>query len=227
MTSFIIFPTLSWYTNPHTNSLQKGLFLQNPVQAYYHADYHSGNQMQRETVGTIENIITTLKNQFKDKSQDLLRQAGKRLITILNTDLPQVLRQEKKIELVACVIPRAKPESAYINTQLVFKKAVKASIVNLKGFIDGTNYIVRHTSTRTTHMDKSGYGGNGNLPYPGITKETCTISDKIKNKDILLIDDLYTAKVNIDEDAIQTLLDKGANSVIFYSLGKTIKEINK
>lgn len=76
-------------------------------------------------------------------------------------------------------------------------------------------------------MDKSGYGGNGNLPYPGITKETCTISDKIKNKDILLIDDLYTAKVNIDEDAIQTLLDKGANSVIFYSLGKTIKEINK
>ena len=70
--------------------------------------------MQRETVGTIENIITTLKNQFKDKSKDLLRQAGKRLITILNTDLPQVLRQEKKIELVVCVIPRAKPESAYI-----------------------------------------------------------------------------------------------------------------
>ena len=54
-----------------------------------------------------------------------------------------------------------------------------------------------------------GYGGEGNLPYPGITKDTCTISDKVRGKDILLIDDLYTASVNIDEDAIQALFDNG------------------
>ena len=91
--------------------------------------------------------------------------------------------------------------------------------------MDGTDYVFRHTDTRTTHLNKSGYGGNGNLPYPGITKETCKLSEKITGKDVLLIDDLYTEDVNIDEDAIQALLDKGANSVVFYSLGKTIKKI--
>jgi predicted amidophosphoribosyltransferase len=60
------------------------------------------------------------------------------------------------------------------------------------------------------------------LPYPGITKDTCTISDQVKGKNILLIDDLYTKTVNIDEDAIQALLDKEAKSVTFYSVGKTV-----
>jgi len=34
-----------------------------------------------------------------------------------------------------------------------------------------------------------------------------------------LVDDLYTKGVNIDEDAIQALLDKGAKNVVFYSVG--------
>jgi predicted amidophosphoribosyltransferase len=41
-------------------------------------------------------------------------------------------------------------------------------------------------------------------------------------KDILLIDDVYTCSINIDEDAIQALYDNGANSVIFYAIGKTV-----
>lgn len=81
---------------------------------------------------------------------------------------------------------------------------------------------MRHTNTRTTHLNRNGQGGDGNLPYPGITKDTCSISNQVIGKDILLIDDLYTKGVNIDEDAIQALLDKGANSVIFYSIGKTV-----
>ena len=60
------------------------------------------------------------------------------------------------------------------------------------------------------------------MPYPGITKDTCSISNEVKNKNILLIDDIYTNNINIDEDAIQALLDKGAKSVIFYSVGKTV-----
>ena len=55
-----------------------------------------------------------------------------------------------------------------------------------------------------------------------MTKDTCSISDDVIGKDILLIDDLYTKTVNIDEDCIQALLDKGARSVIFYSIGKTL-----
>ena len=61
-------------------------------------------------------------------------------------------------------------------------------------------------------------------PYPGITEKTCDVKN-VNRKDILLIDDLYTEGVNIDEDAIQTLLDNGATNVFFYSLGKTKKGI--
>ena len=67
-----------------------------------------------------------------------------------------------------------------------------------------------------------GHGGSGELPYIGITKETCSISDDVIGQDILLVDDLYTKTVNIDEDCIQALLDKGARSVTFYSIGKTL-----
>ena len=61
------------------------------------------------------------------------------------------------------------------------------------------------------------------MPYPGITKATCNISDKVAGKDILLIDDIYTLDVNIDEDAIQALYDMGAKSVRFYAVCKTFK----
>ena len=223
MKNFTINGRVSWYTNPETNNRQVGTFLTKKVQAYYHDDYHGGDPELRDTTGTVESIITTLKNQFKDKSKEVLIQAGKNMIAILNKDLPQILRATGLEELVVCAIPRSKAKNSYIPAQLLFKKAIEASVKNLGKFIDGTDYIVRHTDTRTTHMDKSGYGGEGNLPYPGITKDTCTISDKVRGKDILLIDDLYTASVNIDEDAIQALFDNGARSVIFYSLGKTIR----
>lgn len=92
----------------------------------------------------------------------------------------------------------------------------------LNGFVDGTHDIIRHTDTATTHLARHGNGGLGELPYVGITKDTCNISNNIIRQDILLIDDLYTKTVNIDEDCIQALLDKGARSVIFYSIGNTL-----
>ena len=61
------------------------------------------------------------------------------------------------------------------------------------------------------------------MPYAGITNDTCTLSDSIVGKNILLIDDLYTKTINIDEDCLQALIDKGAKQVYFYSVGKTIK----
>ena len=51
---------------------------------------------------------------------------------------------------------------------------------------------------------------------------TCRISDEVIGKDILLIDDLYTKTVNIDEDVIQALLDSGAKSVFFFAIGRTV-----
>ncbi|MBD3831518.1 MAG: hypothetical protein IE890_13680 [Arcobacter sp.] len=99
-------------------------------------------------------------------------------------------------------------------------------LINELGFQDGSDYIIRHTDTKTTHLAHSPraaqYAGNGDMPYPGITKDTCHLSNNIRGKKILLIDDIYTAGVNIDEDAIQALLDSGARFVTFYAVGKTV-----
>jgi predicted amidophosphoribosyltransferase len=221
MNSFTILPNISWYTNPTTNTRKQGQFISKSINAFYHSDYHGGNGELRNTIGTVENIITTLKNQFQDKSRDVLLQAMNNLIAILMQDLPQVLQKTGKNNLTVCVIPRAKAEATYSQNQLLLKQAIQNAITKLNGFSDGTNYIIRHTNTRTTHLDRARYGGDGDLPYPGITKNTCDISSNVRGKDILLIDDLYTESVNIDEDAIQALIDNGANSVVFYSLGKT------
>lgn len=104
----------------------------------------------------------------------------------------------------------------------MLKSTIQDVVNKLCGFSNGIDYIIRHTDTRTTHRDRAGYGGTGKLPYVGITRKTCTISNNVKDKDILLIDDLYTESVNIDEDAIQALIDKGARSVFFYAIGRAV-----
>lgn len=191
-------------------------YLKQNIQGYYHDDYHGGGNYRIE--GIIENIITTFKNDIPPyKNKETLQLAINRLITILKEDLS--LFQQN--DLTVCMVPRAKTENKYRENQLLFKKVVQYIISELK-FKDGSNYIVRHTNTRTTHRDRAGYGGDGDRPYPGITKKTCHISNEVNGKNILLIDDLYTKTINIDEDAIQALLDNGAKSVIFYAVGKTV-----
>ena len=117
------------------------------------------------------------------------------------------------------MVPRAKTN--YKQHQLLFRSTVRDVVNQLDSFIDGIDYIVRHTDTKTTHLPDNtpNYNNDGAEPYPKITVETCNISSEVKNKDILLVDDVYTKGVNIDEDAIQALLDKEAHSVAFYSVG--------
>lgn len=196
-----------------------GKFLQQDTTAFYHADYNSGGSWQIPY--SIENLIWTFKNDV-DPFPERLPNVQQQLSEILRQDLPEILRQVRKNILTVCVVPRSKAENYYRADQLLFRRVISNVVDQLSNFQNGTNYIVRHTNTRTTHLDRNGEGGDGNLPYPGITKDTCTISGQIYGKDILLIDDLYTKSVNIDEDAIQALLDKGANSVTFYSVGKTV-----
>lgn len=220
MENFIIQPTSQMVVDNNTNQVRSMPVLTHRITAFYHSDYHGGSSEQRDTSGTVENVICTLKNQFHDKAPNVLQIAAEQLTNMLLADLPQILRQVGKNNLTVCVIPRAKVN--YSPNQRLFNTTVSNVVNGLANFHNGTNYIIRHTDTRTTHMNRSGYGGEGEMPYPGITKDTCTISDEVRGKDILLIDDLYTKTVNIDEDAIQALFDKGANSVVFYSLGKTV-----
>jgi len=99
---------------------------------------------------------------------------------------------------------------------------VQTVISQILGFVDGTSYLRRHTSTKTTHLRRPipNYTNDGLEPYPGITEETCEISPNVRGKDILLIDDIYTPGINIDEDAINALFKAGARTVTFYAVGK-------
>lgn len=194
-------------------------FLNQDTLAFYHFEYYGGGGRWKID-GSPENIICTLKNDITPFSEPVLQLAQQRLGSILLVDLPEILRFTKLDNLTVCVIPRAKVN--YRDNQLLFKATINEVLTSLNGFSNGINSIVRHRDTRTTHRNKAGFGGNGDLPYPGITVNTCKISNNITDKDILLIDDLYTAGINIDEDAIQALLDRGAKSVIFYSVGRTV-----
>jgi len=196
-----------------------GKFINSNTTAFYHANYKSGGAW--EMPNTIENMIWTLKNDV-DAFPARLPNVQKQLSAIFNDDLPQILKILEKLKLTICVIPRSKAESYYRKDQMLLRETISNVVDKLPNSENGTKYIIRHTNTRTTHLDRNGEGGDGNLPYPGITKETCSISNQVRSKDILLIDDLYTKSVNVDEDAIQALLDNGANSVTFYSVGKTV-----
>lgn len=194
--------------------------LKQDIIAFYHGDYQGGGNWR--VPGSIENLICTFKNDVTTYTEQTLINAAKRLALILKEDMPEVLRLSGKQCLRVCVIPRAKREDSYRNNQLYLRATIQYVTKHLAGFVDGTHDIIRHTNTSTTHLARSGHGGEGELPYVGITKDTCNISADVIGQDILLIDDLYTKTVNIDEDCIQALLDKGARSVIFYSIGKTL-----
>ena len=197
-------------------------FLNRTVEGFYHANYNSGGNWN--VPGTIENMIWTLKNDVSPFPLRL-RQAKEQLGKILRHNLPEIMSISGITDPIVCVVPRAKMESYYRADQLYFREVVSNVVSGLTGFVNGARYITRTINTKTTHLARNGEGGDGELPYPGITRETCIFSDEIVGKNIILIDDLYTKSVNIDEDAIQALFDKGAKSVIFYSIGKTVSRL--
>lgn len=174
-------------------------------------------------------FINTLKNQFGFNDASKLRVALESLKKYLIEDILSIYNILGFDELTVVAIPRAKAEAEYQHNQQLFRSGIQEAIEYLRNknnikLVDGSHYIVRHTNTKTTHLSKNTTVENdGSMPYVGITKETCTILDQVKGKNILLIDDIYTKGVNIDEDAIQALYDNGAKSVIFYSVCKTYK----
>jgi len=196
--------------------IKANAYLRKDIIGFYHTDYVGFNKPGNP------DYLNILKNDFNNNSKEELERAQAQLYKVLKNDLNYFSRK-----LTICVVPRSKAEKKYSLNQLLFKETVK-KVANELNFKDGTNYIIRHTDTKTTHMTHSVRGkewaGEGSMPYLGITKDTCILSDEIIGKEILLIDDIYTFGINIDEDAIDALLDKGAKSVIFYAIGKTVKK---
>lgn len=186
--------------------------------AYYHDIYNGGGAYRIQ--GNIEYDIVTLKGGYSHSSN--IDNAKQRICNILCEDITRIavgIHSDK--QLTVCAIPRAKPDEYYKHI-LHFRDTIKEAISKMASRVDnvhdGSHYIERVVYTRTTHFKDDMVGPK---PYPGITADTCKISNEVRGKDILLIDDIYTSTVNIDEDAIQALLNKGAKSVIFYSIGHT------
>ena len=189
------------------------------IQAFYHTNFYGATHPDNP------NYLYKFKNDPQHNWTDYqIRLAIGQLTSVLRMDLPQILQSLQLNPLTVCVVPRAKADNTYRPNQLLFKATIKAVVDALAGFNDGTNYIARHTNTRTTHLRQpiEGFNNDGSMPYPGITNATCHISNDVIGKNILLIDDIYTRTVNIDEDAIQALLNKGAASVAFYAIGNTV-----
>lgn len=224
-------------------TIEKNDILKQEIQGYFHTMYHRMRENNPETLH-----INKLKNDKLSVSIEELEEAKSKLLQNLNDDIPKILNEYNQ-DFTICVVPRAKIESVYKETQLFFKKTVSIFVENFNqsqkkqlflnktvsilgedfnqsqktfSLEDGTDYITRIKNTKTTHLRNiiGSYEDTGNNPYPGISKDTCSFSPYIKDKNILLIDDLYTYSINIDEDMIQALLDNGAKSVIFYSIGK-------
>lgn len=201
----------------HTFLIQPNFHLKTLVRGFYHDGYTS--HRDNENFTTTESVILRLKNDRVRIPLQYLNQAKSDFVKILTNDLPQLVAVLNKPQLTVVCVPRAQRESTYHENQKLFKatlqEVLKLPEMQRLGLIDGTDYILRVTDTPTTHLTRT-------KVEPGITRRTCQLSREIADKDILLIDDLYTRTVNIDEDALQALLDAGANSVTFYALGYTL-----
>jgi len=195
-------------------------FLKISTQGFYSVNYYRRGHPLHPT------CLTELKNTFNNQNKEQVRKKlNSALIEVRNhlrSALPALALLMKSPSPVLCVVPRAKAEDQYEVPQTLFRYAVELFAKESDQYIDGTRYILRHTNTKTTHLrsDISGYVNDGALPYPGITLSTCDINAKVKGKHILLIDDIYTRGVNIDEDAIQALYNCGAAHVTFYAVAK-------
>lgn len=200
-------------------TIQSNEFLSIEVKAYFHTNFYGYGKQNNP------NYLNTLKNdKHQCWSSSKLMSATNQLKTVLLNELPQIFHIENTFFTV-CIVPRSKADNTYNLDQLLFKSTVK-EVLNQLNYTDGTDYIKRCINTKTTHLRNpiQGFNNDGLDPYPGISKETCDFSPDIKGANILLIDDIYTKTVNIDEDMIQALLDNGANSVTFYAIGNTVSK---
>ncbi len=189
-------------------------YLEQKVLAFYNCDYVG---YQKPGNPDFINHLKNMTNQYNelDLVEDFV-QVSERFVK----DMESIFNKSDFKNFTVCVMPRSKRESKYKQSQLMFKKAI-SSCANKLGFINGTDAITRVKDTKTTHNWRL-ENNTGDNPYKGITKDTCRVDlSKIKDKNIVLVDDIYTEGVNVIEDCIQYLFDLGAKSVILYVTAKT------
>lgn len=191
----------------------KDAFLKHDIDLYFHDHYYGFSSSLNTLL-----YINYLKNDRRDFDA-VVPQCEDKAARVLAEDLKELVL--KYGPLTVCGIPRSKRDDSYHPAKAGLKRAIRKAVAMVPGLFDGLDYIVRHTNTLCTHRSYWGYGGDGEGPRPGLLRDTCMISDNVVEKNIVLIDDIYTAGVGIDEDGVQALLDCGAKSVIMYTFGCT------
>lgn len=200
--------------------INKNNYLKKETSGYFHQYYTGYGQPDNPE------FINVLKNTFNSEAHSNLISARNKVTDIIVYDIPEIIKEAKMSNCLCVCVPRAKALETYSVYQMMLRDAIRIAANSIHGAIDGTDCIVRYKNTMTTHLSKAAKEGritnDGDEPYPGITAKTCRIdSNKIKGQNIILIDDIYTKNVNIDEDCIQALIDNGAHEIIFYALGYT------
>ena len=207
--------------------LRPGDFLKRSSVCFYVLDYLRYDDPDNPQ------FILDLKNTFDNETVKTLEAAKKTARDIIVKWAPEVMRRMSMRTCTMVCIPRAKAFDTYRDTQMYLLKAVSeaAQALSGRGVADGTRAIRRVVSTKTTHLPDrtervTASGGReantGDKPYPGITKKTCQIdAGLIRGREILLVDDIYTGGVYIDEDCIQALYDAGAAKLVLFTLSCT------
>lgn len=194
-------------------------FLAQDVVAYYHQDYFGYKKPGNP------NFLNVLKNDFRTLPVQTVVRARDVLVDILSEDVPAIMKAHGISECVLACVPRSKRRRQYNGDQLLFNNGVCMVGHVLEGVIDGSRCVERVIDTKTTHFKKDVKGNDGERPYPNITRDTCQFDlELVEGRTIILVDDIYTKTVNIDEDCIQSLFDYGAKEVIFYAVGRTVRK---
>lgn len=224
-------PPLEWDNGLLHCKIGANKFLRNTIECFSHGPYYAVRYGKSDR---LSKLILEIKNSFLDLTEQQVRRARDEISSIVSADLDKLVQldnQFKKSRPVVLAVPRSKPDCYWHTSQLQFRVAlslaIKKSKLVVKGssekwIVDGVDWIQRVVETKTTHKRRMLSGENsGPDPYPGITRDTCQMRGNVKGASIILVDDIYTADVGIDEDCVQFLLDNGASSVLLYTLGKT------
>ena len=191
------------------------MYLDREVDLYFHDHYYGFSSPENAL-----RYINYLKNDLRG-FDNLIAQSEETATKVLAADLSELVNLYGP--LTVCGIPRSKREDSYPPEKMGLKRAIRKAIAMNPLLADGMDYIVRHTNTQCTHRSYWGHGGDGEGPRPGLLRDTCYLSNEIFGKNIVLVDDIYTADVGIDEDGVQALFDAGAKSVIMYTFGCTAR----
>lgn len=203
-------------------------YLDKQVNAYAHGLYIP----YRSTYsGDLTDLILNLKGRATCNIDAVKTEAA----NIIQKDLDIIITSLEKYQKhrpIVVAMARSKPDNFWPDYALQFRPAISRALSNSRvgveksdgrWMLDGVQFLQRVKETQTTHLARSTkVRNNGPAPYRGITKDTCVLNGDVHDKYIILVDDIYTTGVCVDEDCIQYLYDNGAQDVLLYVLGITV-----